>query len=303
MRFTLLNQMIYTIVMRRIAVMIFLILTFSPTAYCKGKSPMIELKELMTLPVSAASGLLRIGEDFYTVSDDELKLYKITRHQKIESYQLIAGHLPNEHKERKKQKPDFESLYFDQNKVFAMPSLSKPNRVKAATFDVKSLDVEVKDLSKFYEKASQMVEDLNIEGSALVQNELWLFQRGNGEKGLNGILKVKPENMSIITFQKIDLGKMKNQNLGFTDVVLKGNHIYFLAVVETTKSTYDDGKYLGAMLGKMDLSGKILNTIEVKSEFKPEGLVIESNEIFIVTDADNREITSRLYKGMIPDNF
>lgn len=303
MRFTLLLVVIYNTVMKRIAVMISLILTFSQTALCKEKIPMIELKEVMTLPVSAASGLLRIGEDFYTVSDDELRIYKIPKNQKIESFQLISGALPEDHKERKKKKPDFESLYFYQNKIFAMPSMSKPNRIKSVSFDPKSLDVEIKDLTTLHEKASKIVDELNIEGSAIVKDELWLFQRGNGEKGLSGILKVNPKDMSIITFQKIELGKMKDHNLGFTDAVLKDNHIYFLAVVETAKSTYEDGKYLGAMLGKMDLSGKILKTMEVKSEFKPEGLVIESSDIFIVTDADNREITSRLYKGVLPVNF
>lgn len=303
MRFTLLLILFYTMIMKRIAVMACLFLTFSQFALCKEKNLMIELKEVLTLPVSAASGLLRIGDDFYTVSDDELKLYKILKNQTFESFQLITGTLPENHKERKKKKPDFESLYLHKNKIIAMPSLSKPNRIKAVSFDIKSQDIELKDLSSFREKAAVLVSELNIEGSLVIQDELWLFQRGNGVNGVNGILKTNPEDMSIKIFQKIDLGVMNGYKLGFTDAVLKDNQIYFLAVVETAKSTYDDGKYVGAILGKMDLSGKILNTIELKSEYKPEGLVIESNDLFIVTDADNREITSRLYKGSIPEKF
>lgn len=303
MRFTLLLKVLYNVVMKRIAVLISIFLTFSQTVFCKEMIPMIELKEVLTLPVSAASGLLKIGNDFYTVSDDELKLYKVLKDQKIESYVLMEGSLPLEHVERKKKKPDFESIHLYKNKIIAMPSMSKPNRIKSASFDLKSHDIEIRDLTALREKASAMVDDLNIEGSLIIKDELWLFQRGNGEKGLNGILKVSPEDLSIKSFQKIDLGKMKEHHLGFTDVVLKGDTIYFLAVVETTKSTYDDGKYLGSVLGKMDLTGKILKTIEVKSQYKPEGLVIDGLELFIVTDADNREITSRLYQGKIPENF
>jgi hypothetical protein len=44
----------------------------------KSAAP-ISLKSIGNLGMSAASGLLLLGRDFYVVSDDELNLYKFTQ--------------------------------------------------------------------------------------------------------------------------------------------------------------------------------------------------------------------------------
>lgn len=261
---------------------------------------MIESKEMLSLPVSAASGLLKIGSDFYTVADDELTLLKIKKDHSFESLSLIKGKLPEDYQERKKLKPDFESLFLHQDKIIAMPSLSRANRVLAASFDLKTQKTQLIDLSELYKKISLVTEELNIEGATIVNDEIWLFQRGNGMSAVSGIFRVNADNFKWKSFQEIKIGQYKEHPLGFTDVFYDGEFIFFLAVVETAKSTYDDGKFLGAVFGKMDLTGKILFTKELKTPHKPEGLWVQDKMMYFVTDADDRTIHSRLYQASLP---
>jgi hypothetical protein len=62
--------------------------------------------------LSAASGLVRVGERFYVVADDELQLGMFTAGSAapLRLVRLFEGELPAGARKRKAVKPDFESL-------------------------------------------------------------------------------------------------------------------------------------------------------------------------------------------------
>ena len=100
------------------------------------------------------------------------------------------------------------------------------------------------------------------------------------------------------TLTPIDLGCLGQDRLGFTDVCLYEGSIWFLAVAERTDSTYDDGAFAGAILGRLDSGLKVQARYELNVPYKPEGLVIEQGRVFLVTDADDRSVPSRFYRSL-----
>src|SRR5262245_3621265 len=110
---------------------------------------MITLKRLRELDVSpstdtettkylsAASGLARAGSFLYVVADDELHLgvFGAGDTNPGRLIRLLDGELPAAKAERKKQKPDFESLTllpasaeYPYGAILALGSGSRPNR-------------------------------------------------------------------------------------------------------------------------------------------------------------------------------
>ena len=92
--------------------------------------------------------------------------------------------------------------------------------------------------------------------------------------------------------------------LTFTDAFAEtSGNVWFLAAAEETHSTYDDGRYCGSAIGKMNADGEIKAIFRLDSPFKPEGIWVddEAGNFFVVTDADDPEIPSGLYRGVLPN--
>ncbi|MNT48662.1 hypothetical protein D3C72_1854550 [compost metagenome] len=99
------------------------------------------------------------------------------------------------------------------------------------------------------------------------------------------------------------LGNIAGQNLSFTDAATdSADRIWYLAVAEGGNSTYDDGKYLGAVLGCMNSQQQILFQRELLCPEKPEGLALDlqHGKFYVVTDADQRGQLSQLMEGDLP---
>lgn len=252
------------------------------------------IKIIHTLDVSAASGLVCHDDHFFVISDDENFLLEIYPGGQMKRHTLIEGKLPEDSKSRKKLKSDFESLAIYESLILAVPSGSKPNRMTCASYDLKSNKVTLVDLTSLYTELLKTFSELNIEGSFFKDDDLYLFQRGNGKEAKNGIIIVDWKSLQIKSIKLIDLGFLKNVPLGFTDACLYENSIYFLAVAEDTESTYDDGSFIGAVIGTMDLSLNILSLRPIAIQHKPEGIWKTANKTFLVTDADNRQIPSNI---------
>lgn len=252
--------------------------------------------------ISAASGLATDGKHFYLISDDELKLYSlpVSLQGAVSSVTLLPGALPEEAKARKKLKPDFESLCFmDEETLIAIPSGSKPNRMKGVLVNVKSHNTRTFDLTRIYSHLLKTFPELNIEGSLVHADDIVLFQRGNGERKENALIRLPlrsflsdlPESISI---KKFELGTINSAALSFTDACLVNGMIYFLAAGERTESTYLDGEFAGAILGKMTLEGEILEKEVLPIDHKPEGIAFYKGSFYFVTDADDRSKASSL---------
>ncbi|HEX4925620.1 MAG TPA: hypothetical protein VFV50_16110 [Bdellovibrionales bacterium] len=277
--------------------------------------------------VTAASGLVLKGGVFYTCADDELHLGVFeAKRESGALHRIFDGELPVATADRKKKKPDLESLtYLPPSQAFrdgallAVPSGSKPNRMigKAIPYAgvapdfAKAFDVDFKDL---FAHLASLYRDLNVEGAAVLGETFRLLQRGNGKPAQNATIDLDLNEIlsdlamrrplakrAYLKSREHDLGSIGNIKLTFTDCCY-GPHarLWFLAAAEDTESTYDDGAFKGAVLGRMDSAGTTTDFHELDIHYKPEGLWVEPDgTFFIVTDADSPRTASRLYKGKL----
>ncbi len=163
---------------------------------------MITVRKIRNLPVSAASGLVIIGNTFYAVADDALHLgvYQLDDENVARKIRLRDGELPTDEKARKKKKPDFEALVrlppmpqYPHGALLALGSGSKKNRQQAVLIplDAHSHAMSANtlppdkgglrgvDLATLYE--SFELDDTNIEGAVACGETLVLLQRGNNK--------------------------------------------------------------------------------------------------------------------------
>ncbi len=289
----------------------------------------LEISKIRDLSISAASGLVKVEKKIFVVADDELSLscYLVDDKDFNQVYPLLSGSLPDKHKERKKQKPDWEALCLLPEsaslfkKLLVIPSGSKPQRMTGSLLEIQSNGIGTPkkiDFSLLYDELLKTFSELNIEGAAVHGPYLKLFQRGNGSKGQNAIIELDYENFlsSLYETQSLgaqliqnisnyDLGKLSDISLSFADACsLSEEKLFFLAVAEDGDSTYLDGEFQGAILGCLDKEGRVILSQELDCPYKPEGLWVENianqTHIYIVTDADNREQKASLYHGILP---
>lgn len=297
---------------------------------------MIQLTELKSLllaqgthvdrhpHLSAASGLVQVGPWLYVVADDELHLGQFLLEGKSfgRLHRCFAGELPLESEERKAEKPDIEVLmllpdFSAQASLLAFGSGSKKNRHRSALI---SLDAngnihgspELIELEKFYEFLKGEIGKLNIEGAAVVEDSMYLFQRGNKKNNLNASIR-----LSLADFYKVlrspdkkfaphiditpyDLGDIDNVPLCFTDATpLSNGDIVFTASAENTSDSYLDGQCMGSSIGLINRAGDLVLLEPIDKTVKLEGVEADQKgnniELLLVTDADDPEQPALLY--------
>lgn len=276
--------------------------------------PIIRPEKLFHLPTASASGLVRAGDCFYIIADDGHSLLKITTAGELKSIPILPGGLPREYGERKKQKPDFESLFAFGDRLIGLGSGSKENRTQGFSISTDASTNETSpptlfSLAPLYEALAKKIPGLNIEGALAVRNEIWLFQRGNTEGSFSGVIRLDGSFTPEAILEIHDLTASLPEGYGFTDATTSANDLWFLAVREETKNAYDDGAFSGAILGQLLVSGDgtpeigPLTLLEI--EAKPEGLWVESAAdggaiAYLVTDADSSDIPSGFYRFALP---
>ena len=272
-----------------------------------GSSERLGLQQLYTFSdpfVSAASGLALVEDHFYVVADDELFALKLHRNFNFaQSITLFPGELSLDKKLRKRIKPDLESIVaLPSGEILCVPSGSETHRVRGAL--IKGESVREISFESLYGVLRGMFTELNIEGAVVVGESLRLFQRGNGAKRENATVDVNLKDflhgsLSMSQPRRYKLGGIEGAALSFTDATQFQDRIYFLAAAEACESTYLDGEFRGAVLGVMDLSGTILGHKALDIPSKPEGLVVEGERFYVVTDDDDRSKPSRLLSGSL----
>ena len=269
---------------------------------------MIHFEKIFTFEapfISSASGLLLLRDHFYVVSDDERSLVCLPSSLKGSAtlIPLLEGELPMDQQLRKKMKPDFESIIHlpHSDSLLCLASGSKENRSKCALV-TKDYQVTELSLQNTFDQLRRIIPELNIEGGLVLGNIVRLFQRGNGQNRQSAIIDLElssflQDKVKDLQVRAIDLGMLDRFPLSFTDACLVGPECFFLAAAESTESTYLDGEFLGAVLGKMNRAGDVLEIHPIEIPFKPEGLFIDGTNVFVVTDADDRSKASGLYLG------
>lgn len=258
--------------------------------------------------IGSASGLVYKDNTLLIIGDNSGFLYEynigstdLKRHPLIEN--------PSENI-LKKEKPDFEAITSFGDDLYIFGSGSTENRNKMVQINQKTKEIiATTDLTDLYLVMQSFgkikPEDFNIEG-AIYNGESWLLvNRGNGKANKNSIFTIQGKNLTNefnILSNEFKLPKIKGVRASFTDAVLIDSKIYFLATVEDTVSTYDDGEVLGSFIGCIDSETmKIDFTKKISDNHKFEGLTLYKNsedqiEFLLCDDKDTDELKANIYK-------
>lgn len=279
---------------------------------------LISKQELKEIP--SASGIEYVDSNLYVIGDNSPWLFKLDeKFEILDRYQLLtARSLPDSIFE-KIVKPDFEAMcrFEKQNKIFVFGSGSKsPERDVLVEINL-SDEFAAKEysLERFYRglKASAKLTDaeLNIEGAEVVNDQLYLLNRGRNlllRYSLQEFLNSLEDSGEIPEPEIFDfeLPEIRGIEAGFSGVSYAPeiNALIFTATVEDTDNWIDDGEVLGSYIGMISLEnlGEDLSPQAVTIKENGETLLIKIEsitvlppfnetdaEILLVTDSDGGE--------------
>ena len=275
--------------------------------------------------VRAASAIAARGDELFVIQDDAAFIARV-RGDEVTSIML-----PRERGRRrfevalgnKLDKLDLESCVILDDELVAFGSGSLPIRehVVHMTFDG---NVRVEHAPGLYAMLRDAIGGvINIEGVAVVGDELWFCHRGNTCKGDGpAIARVdfglsagaKRRTMSrVIAVDRYDLGRVDDIAIGFTDACGLASigsadarsdadasrrsidGVVFVAAAEASANAIDDGRVLASILGVIDRDG--VRSTELTLDGKPEGIALTSpDRAWITVDLDDPAIPTRLYE-------
>jgi hypothetical protein len=262
--------------------------------------------------LSAASGVVRIGDVLYVVADDEpaIAVFDLERRPLTgELVPLDEAELPAGHAERKAAKPDLESLcLLPGGALFTLGSGATERRERGWVVRPDGSAPEEISLSALYATLRKELADLNIEGAAVAGERLWLAQRGNGRHGENMLIELDldealagirsdraVDSSAIRGLSRHELGDVDGVPLTFSDLCpLPDGRLLFAAVAEAGESTYHDGECVGAALGVVDAGG-VRRLDSLAEPYKVEGVSVRSGlDLLLVADADDPAVAAPL---------
>ena len=247
--------------------------------------------------ISSASGLIYKDNTLHIVGDNSGFLYEYNiGSTTLKSIPLVENPSANM---AKNVKPDFEAITEDDNHMFVFGSGSTENRNKMVMVDKQSKSISATvDLTNLYLSMQSFgaikPTDFNIEGVIYNSGTWYFLQRGNGKKGKNGIFTVESQNLAYdftMLYNEFKLPKINGIRSSFTDAVLVGETIYFLATAEDTKSTYTDGEIVGSLVGSINTKDMKIGSSQIITQNKKfEGITLykqTDNEIEFLLCEDN----------------
>ena len=258
--------------------------------------------------IGSASGLICKDNSLLIIGDNSGFLYEYQMDSKnLKRHPLLENPIENT---LKKDKADFEAItqFGDSIYIFGSGSTEKRNKMIQVNATDKKI-IATNDLSDLYAVMQNFgdikPEDFNLEG-AIYNGESWfLLNRGNGSSHKNVIFTIEGKNLTndfTILSNDYKLPKIKGVRSSFTDGIIVGDSIYFLATAEDTESTYDDGEVLGSFIGSINLKTmKIDFTQKISSSHKFEGLTLYRNskekiEFLLCEDKDTEVLETEIYK-------
>lgn len=267
---------------------------------------------LQVIGIGAASGLLYKNNALFVIGDNSGYLYEYPLDSKeLKRYPLIEN--PSENI-LKSAKPDFEAMAHHDGKLYIFGSGSTENRNAMMTVDLNTKQVSAAtDLSDLYFTMQSFGQvdatDFNIEGAAFDGNNWFLLNRGNGRSQKNILYTVNSKNLKYefsILSNDYTLPKINGVASSFTDAIVVGDKLYFLATAEDTNSTYHDGEVKGSLVGRVDLETmEIEFTQKISDTHKFEGLTLYKNsseglQFLLCEDKDSDVMQSDIYLLTLP---
>ena len=279
--------------------------------------------------VSAASGLVRLGQRLYVVADDDnhLAMFDLRDERPGRLFRLFEGELPLQAKDRKAAKADLESLMHlpssterPAGSLLAMGSGSRPNRQRAVLLALDEVgepqgpprDV---DLAPFFMPLRGTFADLNVEGAFLAGGDMCVLHRRNRRSPVNACIRFDWPAFEHWLFSggpvplatsitQLDLGVVDGVPLCFTDGAgLPDGGWVFCAAAEDTADSYADARCAGSAVGVVSPTGELLRLEPLSLRCKAEGIAAEHNggslELLLVTDADDRDAPATLLSAKL----
>ena len=265
--------------------------------------------------LSAASGLVQIGDMLCVVGDDEQNLALFNRNDDGPGrlIRLLPGDLPRKKKKRKKLKPDFEILFAlpssdesGDKTICAIGSGSTDQRMRGVLVNLDTGDVVARDLQPLFAALANLVTEINLEGAVVRGDRLLLFNRGNMQNPETCIFETT---LSVITgHDAIAVTLVKTLALPLIDGVpltvtdacsLDDGSILLSAVAEVTDDSYADGAILGASIIVLDAKLDVVMIEPLEPICKIEGISARRTEtgvdLLCVSDADDPDMPSSLF--------
>lgn len=274
--------------------------------------PMITTRVERTLDVSAASGLILRDGVFHVVADDENALFAFGLDGASRRIALLAEELPADTKQRKARKADFEILVdLSGQGLLAMGSGSRPTRERAVRVD-RDERVEEIDTTPLCASLRTSFPDLNLEGGARVGDAFVLMQRGNRGDRRNALVFIAMRDLqralatrrfeltSAPRVVELDLGSVSDVPWSGTDLTcLDDGDLLACAVLEDTCDAYQDGACLGSALVRIAPDGTLRWHRRLDTSAKVEGVAVDGNTAWLVTDADDRAVPAQLLSAVL----
>lgn len=274
---------------------------------------MIATRLVRALAVSAASGLVVRDGCFHVIADDENALYLCGPEGAGRRIPLLPGELPAAPAERKACKPDFEILVdLPGAGLLAMGSGSRPTRERAVLIDPRD-KVRVIDTSPLCAALRGHFAELNLEGAALLADEFLLMQRGNRGCARNALIFLAAQDLqqALATAHfglsraprivDLELGSQGEVPWSCTDLgVLDDGDLLVSAVLEDTSDAYHDGACLGSALARLAPDGALRWQQRLDTPLKVEGVAVDGDAVWLVSDADDRALPAQLLRATLP---
>ena len=273
--------------------------------------------------VSAASGIAAPGRWLYVVVDDEAGLAVFPREGDAPGRLLAlpGEQLPTDPVDRKRTKPDLESLCVlpphdgaPHGGLLALGSGSAAPRRRGVRWALDAQGAlsggpQPVDLGPLYDELGRHFAQLNVEGATVSGDELLLAQRGNSAEGIDAIVLLDRDTVldsltrdgavdpaAIRTIERHELPEVSGVPATFTDLAaLPDGRVAFLACAEATDDPVRDGEFVGAVAGILGGEWSALEPAH-----KVEGIWPEADGgLLLVADPDDRAIPAPLLEGQL----
>lgn len=256
--------------------------------------------------ISAASGLYYHQNQIYIVADNSPFLYHFDM-ELSKMDKILLDSTKSTERVDKQHKNDFESMYDLGSAFIVLESGSTPKRNTGFVFDKISKKVRKLRLDSLYEqmRVSGDVDqqNFNIEGVAYSKGIWYFLNRGNGSHHQNIVFTFQGDSVlnaqpGTLTARHISLPPINDCPSGFSDALVLGDQLFFLATGEDKASNYADGANKGTFIGSLDINSWRLGPVRKLSDTKKlEGLCLfkksaDKISFLICEDPDDDSINS-----------
>jgi hypothetical protein len=278
--------------------------------------------------LSAASGIVRRGSFAYVIGDDELFIaaFDLTGDEPGIARRVLEGELPADEGERKAAKPDLEALTAlppmagsPHGGLLGLGSGSGEGRNRGFFWALEPdgalhSDPVTIELAPLYERLGEEVGEVNVEGAAVLEDRLWLFNRGNEEGSVNAVAEIEIPDLErsvcgdreldaeeLAAVREYELGEVDGVRLCFSDASAPlENVIVFTASAEGES----DGDIHGSLLGTVDAGGEVRRLRSIDPSWKVEGVhaAVDAGvvDLVFVCDQDDPDVSSPLLSATMP---